>query len=45
MAKNTGKMFEEIYAACERDNYLTPQQALDFGLIDGIWETKPKAWE
>jgi ATP-dependent Clp protease protease subunit len=27
---------EEMYAACERDNFLTAEEALDMGLIDGI---------
>lgn len=36
MAANTGKTIEEIHNACERDNYLTAQEALDFGLIDEI---------
>lgn len=40
MAKNTGKTVEEIHSACERDNYLTAQEALDFGLIDAIIENR-----
>jgi ATP-dependent Clp protease protease subunit len=40
MAKNTGKTVEEIHNACERDNYLTAQEALDFGLIDQIVENR-----
>lgn len=44
MAKNTGKTFEEIESACERDNYLTPEQAKEFGLIDEVIEAYPKAW-
>lgn len=36
MAEKTGKSVEEIAAACERDNYLSAQQALEFGIIDGI---------
>jgi ATP-dependent Clp protease protease subunit len=31
-----GKTFEEFYNAMERDNYMTAQEALDFGLIDEI---------
>lgn len=44
MAKNTGKTFEEISKACERDNYLTAEEALQFGLIDKIIDSYPKAW-
>ncbi len=36
MAKNTGKTVKSIAEACERDNYLTPEQAKKFGLIDEI---------
>ncbi len=36
LAGNTGKTVEEIHLACERDNYMTAQEALDFGLIDKV---------
>ena len=36
IAKNTGKTYDEVYAACERDNYLDAQEAVDFGLVDKI---------
>ena len=36
IAANTGKSVEEIHAACERDNYMTAQEALEFGLIDKV---------
>ena len=31
-----GKTFEEFYSAMERDNFMSAQEALDFGLIDEI---------
>jgi ATP-dependent Clp protease protease subunit len=31
-----GKTFEEFYTAMERDNFMSAQEALDFGLIDEI---------
>lgn len=31
-----GKTFEEFYAAMERDNFMSAQEALEFGLIDEI---------
>ena len=31
-----GKTFEEFYNAMERDNFMSAQEALDFGLIDEI---------
>ncbi|MBR1824197.1 MAG: ATP-dependent Clp endopeptidase proteolytic subunit ClpP [Ruminococcus sp.] len=36
LAENTGKSIEEIHAACERDNYMTAQEALDYGLVDKV---------
>ena len=36
MAGNSGKSVEEMHAACERDNYMTAQEALEFGLIDKV---------
>lgn len=36
LAENTGKTEEEIEAATQRDNYLTAQEALNFGIIDKI---------
>ena len=36
MAENTGKSVEEVTAACERDNFMTAQDALEFGLIDRV---------
>ena len=38
MSDNTGKSLEEVTAACERDNFMTAQEALDFGLIDRVIE-------
>ncbi len=36
LAENTGKSIKEVAAATERDNYMTAEEALDFGLIDKI---------
>ena len=38
LAENPGKSVEEITAACERDNFMTAQEALSFGLIDRVIE-------
>ena len=38
MAENTGKSVEEVTAAGERDNFMTAEEALDFGLIDRVIE-------
>lgn len=36
LADCSGQSIETIHSACERDNYLTAQAALDFGLIDEV---------
>ena len=44
MAKNSGQSYETIAEACERDNYLEPEDALAMGLIDKIIDCPPKAY-
>ena len=36
LAANTGKSYEEIVAATERDNFLSSYEAVEFGLIDKV---------
>ena len=36
LAENTGKPIEQIYADTERDNYMTAQEALEYGLVDKV---------
>lgn len=45
LAKHTGKPVSDIMAGTDRDNFMTAQQALQFGLIDKIVEKNetPKA--
>ena len=40
LAANTGKSVEEIARDTERDNYMTAQEALAYGLIDGVVEKR-----
>ena len=39
-SKHTGKSVEEIKAALERDNFMTPENAKNFGLIDKVVEKR-----
>ena len=39
-SKHTGKSVEEIKSALERDNFMTPQSAKEFGLIDKVVEKR-----
>jgi ATP-dependent Clp protease, protease subunit len=41
--KHTGQPIEAIVTALERDNFLSAQEAKDFGLIDEILENRGKA--
>ena len=36
MADNTGHTLDEMTAACERDNFMTAEEAKEFGLIDKV---------
>ncbi len=36
LAENTGRSIEEIARDTERDNYLTAQEALEYGLVDKV---------
>ena len=38
MAENTGKSLEEVTAACARDNFMSAEEALAFGLVDRVLE-------
>lgn len=40
LSENTGKTFDEIMVACDRDNWFTPQEAIEFGLIDKVIKKK-----
>ncbi len=40
LAENTGKSVEEIARDTERDNFMTAKQALEYGLIDKIFEKR-----
>ena len=36
LAANTGKTYEQVAADTERDYYMTAQEAMEYGLIDGV---------
>ena len=40
LAENTGRSIEEIARDTERDNFMTAQQALEYGLIDKILDKR-----
>ena len=40
LAANTGQPIEKIEKDTDRDNWMTPEQALEYGLIDRIYTTR-----
>ena len=38
LAENTGKPVETIAEDCERDNFMTAQEAVEYGLIDKVFD-------
>ena len=40
LAANTGKPLEQVQADTERDNYMTAQEAREYGLIDNVIEKR-----
>lgn len=36
LSENTGKSVETVTADCERDNFMTAQEAVEYGLIDKV---------
>ena len=36
LAENTGKTVEEVERDCERDHFMTAQEALEYGIIDQV---------
>lgn len=45
LAENTGKTYEELVRDTDRDNWMTAQEALDYGLIDHIYTTRKEIEE
>jgi len=43
MASHSGKSPEEIALATERDNFMSAQESVEFGLIDKVLNERPKA--
>ena len=40
--KHTGQKLDTIASSMERDKFMTPQEAKEFGLIDSVVETRPE---
>lgn len=40
MADNASRDYDEVYADCERNNWMTAKQAMEYGLIDKVIENR-----
>jgi ATP-dependent Clp protease protease subunit len=40
LSENTGQPYDKIVLDTDRDNWMTPEQALEYGLIDHIYTTR-----
>ena len=40
LAQNTGKEYDEVYADCERNNWMSAHQAKEYGIIDSVVENR-----
>ena len=45
LAGHSGKTVEEIHKACDRDYYMSAQEAKDFGVVDDILDKQPATGE
>ena len=45
LAKNTGQPYEKVVRDTDRDNWMTPEQAMEYGLIDHIYTTRKEITE
>ena len=45
LAQNTRRTYEELVRDTDRDNWMTAQQALEYGLIDNIYTTRKEITE
>ena len=41
LAENTGQSFERVEQDSERDNYMTAQEAMEYGMIDSVIQRLP----
>ena len=40
LSENTGKPIEVVTADCERDNFMTAQEAMEYGLVDKVLDRR-----
>ena len=40
MARDAGKTVDQLHTDTQRDNFMTPEEAQDYGLIDRVFSTR-----
>ena len=40
LAENSNQPYEKVLADCERDNYMSAEEALEYGLVDKIFNKR-----
>ena len=40
LAENTGKSYDEVFRDCERNNWMSADEALEYGIIDNVVEKR-----
>jgi ATP-dependent Clp protease protease subunit len=40
LAKHTGQKYEIVEKACDRDNFMSPEDAKEFGIVDHVVESR-----
>ena len=42
ISEQTGQAYDKVAQDTDRDYFLTPEQALEYGLIDEVMSSRPK---
>lgn len=40
LAENTGRSYDEVYADCERNNWMSATEAVEYGIVDKVIENR-----
>lgn len=40
LAENTGRSYDDVYADCERNNWMSAQEAVEYGIVDKVIENR-----
>jgi ATP-dependent Clp protease protease subunit len=40
LADNTSRTYDEVYSDCERNNWMSARQAVEYGIVDSVVENR-----